>query len=352
MSFGESEKVSRRNFIRNSVAASAMAGGGVWAEDASYAALRGELESILDLAGFDRMSGTGAVVGIFSDPHILVGWEYPTLVTQVWEDDLINELNALHPPITHLVLAGDLISHRSMTPGSPRYPSHVTRAEEEYAYAQVEVGRFQAPMWMIPGNHDTDAFEENAEMFQEKMGSPPYQAIELGGVPIIMLNTGNAGMLDAVQEAWLREQAMGIPGDQEVLIVQHIPTFATVYTQAGSKRIIADAFQGRSAPVFIASGHNHRFGESLSSHGGTLFLQMITTTASRVVFNDKKNPGYMILGLQDGRVKVRVQRSLTAIGFWARPGISDLPVSQVRFPFDEIPYVLASYEEGFYETGQ
>lgn len=343
------EGQTRRKFLKTSLAASVLTTLGKAETEESYDGLRAELNTILASRGFDGISGTGVVLAIISDPHIFLGNDYPSLVTEKWEDDLINELNGLQPPITHLILAGDLISHHSMTPGSPAYGIHEQWSLQEFALAKNEVARFNMPMWMIPGNHDTYAYETDAEMFQEQMGVPPYQRIELGGVPIFLLNTGNAGMLNPAQEAWLRAEAATVPADRDILIVQHIPTFSVIYTQAGSKRIIAEAFSNRTAPVYIASGHNHRFDEGVTAHNGTRFVQMATTTANRVVFNDKKNPGYLVLGLQDGMVKARVQRSLTVAGFWARPPVESLPTGEVRFPFDSVTELISAYEEGFYD---
>lgn len=348
---GSPGPVTRRRFVTATIGTGGALAIGVRAEDDDpHAALRAELEARLAACGYDPSAGDCALVAIMSDPHIFLGNDYPGLITAHWDDDLIAELNALHPPITHLVLAGDLISHRSMTPGSPRYPLHEQWSIDEYALAHNELQRFRMPIWAVPGNHDTDAYETDAEMFQEKTGFPPYQRIELAGVPVLLLNTGNGGMLNGSQETWLRAQAETIPGDQEVLIVQHVPTFSCIFTQAGSKRIIAEAFSHRSAPVYIASGHNHRFDEGLSEFKGTCFVQMATTTANRVVFNDKKNPGYLLVAVQDGQVRARIQRSLTVSVFWPRPPLAALPVASVRFPFDGVEYLLDAFEEGFYNT--
>lgn len=340
------EKVTRRKFIASSI--SFAAGSYVLCGQESEVGLLSQLNGLLAEANCDPMSENGALLAIASDFHMFLGTEFPHLRTEKWDDELIGELNLLHPLITNLVIAGDLITYRSMAPGHPPYGIHEQWAIQEYALAQNEVQRFRMPLWMVPGNHDTYAYETNAEMFVEKMGVPAYQKVELAGLPIFLLNTGNAGMLNAEQEVWLRDEALKIDPDQEVLIIQHIPTFSTVYTQAGSKRVIAEAFAGRSATVYIASGHNHRFGESVSEYEGTKFVQMLTTTANRVVFNDQKNPGYLLIGIQDGRIRMRVQRSLTVDRFWSRPDISNLPVNPVRFPFDDVKDCMEFFEEGFY----
>jgi Icc-related predicted phosphoesterase len=343
--------IKRRRFITTTIGAATgmVVRPAVADEEDPYLSLRAELLNELSHLNYDWNAPDSALIAVMSDAHIFLGTDYPAQRTEHWDDQLVAELNALHPPITNLVIAGDLITYRSMTPGSPRYLLHEQWAIQEYALARAEVRRFHMPLLMVPGNHDTDAYETDAEMFAEQMGVPVYQRVEMAGVPILLLNTGNAGMLNPAQEAWLRAEAAAIEPDREVLIIQHIPTFSTVHTQAGSKRIIAEAFQHRTAPVFIASGHNHRFDEGVTEYRGTRFVQMATTTASRVVFNDKKNPGYLLLALRGGEIIARIQRSLTVSGFWPRPAVSEMVVTPVRFPFDGVESLIAYHEEGFYD---
>jgi len=328
------------------IAGSSLLRGGT---EANLQLLKNELEGLLADAGCDPASPNGALVLIASDFHVFLGDKYPNLRTEKWDDQLIKEMNYLSPPTTDLVIAGDLITYHSMTPGMPRYASNEQWADQEYDVAKSEIQRFAILPKIIPGNHDTDAFEEDADLFRAKIGVEPYQHFDLAGVSVFMLNTGNAGMLDKVQEEWFRDRASMVAPGQEVLIIQHIPTFRGVYTQAGSKRIIADVFRGRTDPVYVVSGHHHRFSDEIFEFSGTKFVQMVTTTANRVVFNDKKNPGYILLGIQDGRIRVRIQRSLTVDCFWLRPNVETMPVTRGRYPFDDVTERIAFFEEGFYE---
>ena len=74
--------------------------------------------------------------------------------------------------------------------------------------------RFNYRTWIVPGNHDTNAYETNAELFREQMNLPvAYQKATLGGVPVFFLNSGNGGMIDPIQEAWFRHEASFVAKD-------------------------------------------------------------------------------------------------------------------------------------------
>ena len=335
---------SRRKVLGSTIAGSRALRAIAQADDTGFERLRDELIRQLDAT----TQPPGATVAVLSDPHIFLGDQYPTLRTETYDDQIIAEINGLQPVITQLVIAGDLISYHSMTPGSPRFPLAYAWALDEFRIAREQIRRFEMPVWMVPGNHDTDAFETDAELFRSELGVPAYQRIEIAGVPVFLLNTGNGGMLGPAQREWLLEQAATVPRDQEVLIVQHIPTFDLVFSQAGSKRIIAEAFAGRSAPVFIVSGHHHNFSDRAYTANGTTFVQMQTTTANPRMFSDGRSPGYVLLHLREGRVIKRIQRSLVAWGFRPLPDIGSITAVPGAYPFDGVQGKIATYEEGFY----
>lgn len=286
-------------------------------------------QALLDLlvdAGYNPSGENSALLAVVADPHIFLGTEFPQYRTEEYDGDMIAEINSLSSLVTELVLAGDLISYHSMTPGLPPYARHRVWAEEEYVLAKSEMARFNYRTWMVPGNHDTNAYESNAELFRENMQVPSYQSTVFAGVPVFLLNTGNGGMLDPAQEAWFRSEASLVAKDQEVLVVAHIPPFFRLWYQAGVKRILTDVFKNHGATVWVISGHNHAFAEQRFEDRGVTYIQTQVTTASSLaqLFGDNRNPGYGLLALQDGRVISRIFKSMQESTFEARPAISVL----------------------------
>ncbi|RYD75785.1 MAG: hypothetical protein EOP84_17775, partial [Verrucomicrobiaceae bacterium] len=340
----------RREFLKGvaaNAAAATLCRGAEWSSSGNLTSvLRNQLIS----SGYDPDGENGVLLAVIADAHIFLGSEYPQYRTDHYDDNLISELNSLNSLIDELVIAGDVISYHSMSPGIPPYQIHREWAIQEYELAKIEVQRFNYRRWIIPGNHDTTAYEPNAELFQEHMQVPPYQKAEFAGVPVFFLNSGNAGMLDPVQHAWLLAEAALIDSHQEVLIVVHYPPFFALWLQGGVKRILFDIFKNHKVPVWLISGHNHAFAEQVFQHGDATFVQTQVTCASYLPqsFGDKRNPGYVLLALQDGKLVSRIYRSLKDVGFQARPNISHLGRTPVAFPFDTLVGKVVVREEGFY----
>lgn len=341
-------KGNRRKFIKG-LAASSLILPYSYASDGI--SRREELLNLLKTRGYDESNPDSVLLAIISDPHIFLGYQYPQYRTEKFDDRLVDEINSLSPLVSELVIAGDIITYHSMSPGLPDYASHRIFSKDEYDLAKPQIARFNFSCYIIPGNHDTTAHEEDAEMFRAELQVPAYQKTTMAGVVVFLLNSGNAGMLDSAQEAWFRFEASKIEGDQEVLIIVHIPPLTQKWTQAGVKRIITESFQNHKSTIWVVSGHNHRFAERKFMLEGVSYIQTDTTSASAVdwAFGDDLNPGYLILALQDGKVLSRVFRSINEAGFQLRPLISELPELKVSFMFDEISFPSALYEEGFYD---
>lgn len=311
-----------------------------------------DLQNLLASKGYNPLAENCALLAVIADAHIFLGTEYPQYRMETYNEELIEEINSLNNLVTDLVVAGDLITYHSMTPGIVAHAHHRAWAIEEFDLAIDQLAKFDYRTWIVPGNHDTTAYEENADLFREKMQVPAYQKAMLGGVPVFFLNSGNAGMLDPVQEAWLRSEIAQISRDQEVLIVAHIPPFFTKWTHAGHKKIIVDALQNHRGTVWVISGHNHAFAERKYRHGNVNFIQTQTTAASSYkpqLFGDRRNPGYTLIALQDGKVVSRIFRSLQDTGYQLQSDHSQMTVHPVLFIFDDILFPMGIYEEGFYD---
>jgi hypothetical protein len=213
------KEANRRTFIKG-IAATAL---GVCSHSANADSV--ETESIKDTLlaklvaeGWDPIAENTAVFAVISDGHIFMGDEYPQYRTEAYDDGLVEEINSLAPLVSELVMAGDLITYHSMTPGLPDYGRHLTFAKEEYQLAKVQMTRFNYSAWMVPGNHDTTYHEEDADMFKAQMQVPPYQKTVFAGVPVFLLNSGNAGMLDSAQEAWFGQNQHLFPRTKRFLL--------------------------------------------------------------------------------------------------------------------------------------
>ncbi len=213
------------------------------------------------------------------------------------------------------------------------------------------MGRFRAGMnvWAVPGNHDTDKVETDAELWRELLAIPPYQKTIMGGVPVFFLNSGHAGSMNPAQVQWFLAEAAAISKDQEVLIVAHHPSFYYVVSDAGLKRTVATAFAGHRAPIWLIGGHGHAFGDYLCTDNGTRFVQMEVTAGTTKVWSDGNAAGYALFGLQNGRVACRIFRSLAKETFQVRPKVEQLTPLTVHWPFELVRYPCELFLEGEYD---
>ncbi|MEO5917138.1 MAG: metallophosphoesterase [Luteolibacter sp.] len=341
----------RRNFIVGT--GSALLGGMLnrVSADSAPATQPPDISALLQAKGFNANSPGSALLAIVADVHINLDQSSPTYTTQL-DDRLVNELNGLTPAITDLTIAGDLIVHNSVSIGGSRYPSHYALSRLEFRCITQQIQRFRSGMKIraIPGNHDTDKDEMDADLWREELALPPYQLATLGGVPVFHLNSANGGMPDPAQIAWFNTLAATIPSDQEVLIIAHHPSFYYLFGEPGIKRLVSKVFANHRAPVWLVGGHGHGFAEQLFVNPqGTRFIQMEVTTGNPKQWSDNRPPGYVLIALQGGRVLFRAFRSVIETGFEIKKPVEQLKVYPLAWPFDVIESPAVICEEGLYE---
>lgn len=351
-------KKARRNFIK--ITGAALLGSTLQRGQADNAPTPApDVTAMLQASGFTPGGPNSALLAVIGDIHINQDTSNIYYASR-FDDPLVAELNALTPAITDLAIAGDLIFYLSASIGAGRSPQGYGWALQEFQVAKVQMQRFRSNMnlYAVPGNHDTDQIEEDAETWRAQLQIPPYQKTILGGVHVFFLNSGHAGMMNPGQIQWFENEARLIPADQEVLIVAHHPSFFYMFVEIGLKRVVSNVFRKHRAPVWVVGGHGHAFQEGyLESRSGTRFLQMEVTLGHPIQRTRGKLPGYILLALQDGKVIHRSFREVPSSGvpdpgFQVRRPLEQLTSTPLRFPFDSIDYPAAVFEEGFYDRSQ
>ena len=342
-------KQSRRKFI---LATGSALAGGAFQRSISNGGTTGsapDITALLEASGFTPGNPNSALLAVIGDVHINLKASDPKF-TDRFDDALVAELNGLAPAITDLAIAGDLIIHHSVSIGGNRYPNDYEMSRLEFRTTKAQIARFRPDMrfYAVPGNHDTDRFEVDAELWRKEVQLPPYQKSILGGVPVFFLNSGHAGMLDPTQRTWFETQVALLSPDQEVVIIAHHPSFFSVWGETGLKKISSLAFANHRAPVWLIGGHGHAFAEQLLVAGSARFIQMEVTTGNPKLSGDGRNPGYVLLALQDGHVVQRHFRSINEPGFQTRAPLDQLISGPVKWVFDTVEFPAALFEEGFY----
>jgi 3',5'-cyclic-AMP phosphodiesterase len=147
-----------------------------------------------------------------SDPHVGADWGGPdpaaTLAAAVAKVLYIAEPDAV-------LLSGDLSDHA---------------ADDEYELVRELVAPLQAPLYVLPGNHDDRGVLRRAFGLPGEGAEPVRYSADLGPVRLVVVDTTlpgeDPGALDADQLAWLDAELADAPR-QPTLVAMHHPPVAT-----------------------------------------------------------------------------------------------------------------------------
>jgi 3',5'-cyclic AMP phosphodiesterase CpdA len=180
-----------------------------------------------------------------SDPHIGAEWGLaepkPALITAV------DAIRSLPDPPDALLVSGDLAD---------------TAADDEYEFVCEVLAELDAPVYVLPGNHDDPArLREHFEFAADHVA-------DLGPLRLILLDSTtpgqDSGELTSRQLGWL-EDALAADPDKPALVALHHPPFATgipsadaIGIAAGDRRAFAEVVARHPQLLRITSGHVHR----------------------------------------------------------------------------------------------
>lgn len=187
----------------------------------------------------------------------------------------VDALNALRPQPDAIVLTGDLAD----TPNA-----------QEYAGVQRLVDRLSAPVYVVPGNHDSTLLMReiltDVGPIAEGSASKMHYAVDIGAVRLVALDTSVPGAphgkLGADQLAWLDRTLSA--SDRPTLIAMHHPPAATGIRHMDRIGLADGAafaeIVGRHPHVArVMCGHVHR--TIVTAIGGTI-MTLAPSTAHQV----------------------------------------------------------------------
>ena len=125
---------------------------------------------------------------------------------------LLREIEALPAPVEFVLHTGDVI--------------HDPQREEEYLLALELFGRLRAPVYFLPGNHDSSVWLQRTLLGRESPGPHADQEFEAGGAQFLLLDSSRPraesghGWLEAEQLAWL-ERRCAAPDPRPLLVALH-----------------------------------------------------------------------------------------------------------------------------------
>jgi 3',5'-cyclic AMP phosphodiesterase CpdA len=165
----------------------------------------------------------------------------------------VEAVRRLHPQPDVVIVTGDLADHAS---------------DQEYEQVKNLLGALDAPVHVLPGNHDDRSQLRGHFGLQGSTGEPVQYVVELDRLRIVMLDTTipgqDPGELDRPRLEWLEAQLAARPDAPTLLAMHHpplltgVPAWDALSLAAADRAALGEVVQGHPQVHRITAGHVHR----------------------------------------------------------------------------------------------
>jgi 3',5'-cyclic-AMP phosphodiesterase len=165
----------------------------------------------------------------------------------------VDSVRAVCPQPDAVLVSGDLADHATV---------------EEYEHVRELLAPLNAPLYMLPGNHDDRGALRRQFDVPGAAAGPVRYSVDLGPLRLVVLDTTrpgeDPGELDAAQLAWLDAELAAAPTRLTMLAMHHPPlvTGIPVWDELGLRRAdqdaLGDVIERHLQVRRLVSGHAHR----------------------------------------------------------------------------------------------
>jgi Icc protein len=216
-------------------------------------------------------------------------------------------VRALEPSPDAVLISGDLADHA---------------LDVEYEQVRRLLAPLQAPLYVLPGNHD-DRLTLRRHLAVPGDGSDPVQyAVDLGPLRLVVLDTKRngeeRGQLDTDRLGWLEATLVAALEAPTLLALHHgpiavgIPAFDEVGLPPADRRALATVVEGHPQVRRIVAGHTHRTisaelgGRSVLAVPST-YVQALLDFGAKEIEISNDPPGFAVHTFVDGELISHVQ---------------------------------------------
>jgi 3',5'-cyclic AMP phosphodiesterase CpdA len=244
-----------------------------------------------------------------SDLHLGAAWEGVDPAPRL--ERAIEAVRSLPNAVDAVVVSGDLSDNGS---------------EESYRLARELLSRFEAPVHVLPGNHDDRARLRQAFCLPGKGYEPIDYTADVGELRLVVLDSNvpgqDPGAFEPAQLRWLDEE-LSRDGERPTLLVMHhsplptgIPEWDEINLVAAEREALAAVVARHPQLRAIAGGHLHR--TAASSLAGCPVLSAPSTYFQALPnfqvedfegedFGNVGPPGFALHVLRDGELSSQIE---------------------------------------------
>jgi 3',5'-cyclic-AMP phosphodiesterase len=219
----------------------------------------------------------------------------------------VESVRDLVPSPDAVLISGDLAEHG---------------AADEYERVHELAGRLEAPLYVLPGNHDDRAALRRHFGLPGADAEPVQYAVELGPLHLVVLDSTrpgeDRGELDGERLDWLEATLAAVPDAPTLLALHHpplstgIPPFDEIGLPPADRRALGAVVEAHPQVRLIVAGHVHRAayaelgGRSVLAAPSTYVQARLEFGAEEIRFSDDP-VGFVVHALLDGELVSHVQ---------------------------------------------
>jgi 3',5'-cyclic AMP phosphodiesterase CpdA len=186
-----------------------------------------------------------------SDPHIGAEWGDGDPVAGLAA--AVESVRSMRPQPDAVLVSGDLADNAT---------------DAEYEQVRELLAPLQAPVYVLPGNHDDRRALHRHFGVPGADGEPVQYSVDLGPLRLVVLDTTrpgeDPGALDAERLSWLDAELAAAPEAPTLLAMHHpplvtgVPAWDEVGLPAADRRALGEVVERHRQLRRLAAGHVHR----------------------------------------------------------------------------------------------